>query len=403
MQRGLRRPRDPVLQLRDLRPVLHGLRRHRARRPASAPPGMTFEKTDSDPAQQARRRAVPDAVDDAVRGGAATSRRSSTAGTTPGSRRATRARGRARAQRGRAARERGPAAGARHHRAPVLPPRRRPGEGARGAGARAPAAADGRRGPAADARRSPCRDYTPYGRATRADALPAGTYVVSMAQRQKHWVQAMLNEDTYTPFPYFYDVTAWSQPLLFDVEGGYSGAALAMRTSRCRQCRTRASPALPADPPRSRCTRCRRSSRAGSSRRAGCAGCSTAGASPYRDVTAERDRRRAASPAPTCCSCPTATRPATRRSRATRTGSRTSGRTGQRAIREWVQGGGRYVGWLDGAVLAAALGVSSATFETPRTLGISSPGASSARRSTAAARSRTASARSRTRSGTRAT
>ena len=29
-----------------------------------------------------------------------------------------------------------------------------------------------------------------------------------MAQRQKHWVQAMLNEDTYTPFPYFYDVTA---------------------------------------------------------------------------------------------------------------------------------------------------------------------------------------------------
>ena len=41
-----------------------------------------------------------------------------------------------------------------------------------------------------------------------------------MAQAQKHWVQAMLNEDTYTPFPYFYDVTGWSNPLLFNLRGG---------------------------------------------------------------------------------------------------------------------------------------------------------------------------------------
>ena len=50
-----------------------------------------------------------------------------------------------------------------------------------------------------------------------------------MAQAQKHWVQAMLNEDTYMPFPYFYDVTAWSHPLLFNVAGGYSGRWLADR------------------------------------------------------------------------------------------------------------------------------------------------------------------------------
>ena len=50
------------------------------------------------------------------------------------------------------------------------------------------------------------------------------------------------------------------------------------------------------------------------------------------------------------------------------------GPDGQRAIRQWVQGGGRYVGWLDGAVLAAAVGVSSATFENAEDLGISSPG-----------------------------
>src|SRR5215211_6221223 len=36
----------------------------------------------------------------------------------------------------------------------------------------------------------------------------------------------MMNEDTYTPFPYFYDVTAWSQPLLFNVDGGRSGEVL---------------------------------------------------------------------------------------------------------------------------------------------------------------------------------
>ena len=59
--------------------------------------------------------------------------------------------------------------------------------------------------------------------------MPAGTWYVPMAQMQKHWVQAMLNEDTYTPFPYFYDVTAWSQPLLFNVRGGYSGERLRLR------------------------------------------------------------------------------------------------------------------------------------------------------------------------------
>lgn len=69
-------------------------------------------------------------------------------------------------------------------------------------------------------------DYTPYGRSARAAKLPKGTYWVPMSQGQKHWVQAMLNEDTYVPFPYFYDVTAFSGPLLNNVPGGYSGARL---------------------------------------------------------------------------------------------------------------------------------------------------------------------------------
>jgi hypothetical protein len=72
-------------------------------------------------------------------------------------------------------------------------------------------------------------DFRPYGRAPGTVTLPAGTYWVPMAQGQKHWVQAMLNEDTYVPFPYFYDVTAFSQPLLGNVAGGSSGAVLAPR------------------------------------------------------------------------------------------------------------------------------------------------------------------------------
>ena len=47
-----------------------------------------------------------------------------------------------------------------------------------------------------------------------------------MAQGQKHWIQAMLNEDTYVPFPYFYDVTAWSAPAARERAGRALGADL---------------------------------------------------------------------------------------------------------------------------------------------------------------------------------
>ena len=70
-------------------------------------------------------------------------------------------------------------------------------------------------------------DFTPYGRAAAATTLPAGTYWVPMRQAQKHWIQALLNEDTYVAFPYFYDVSGWSNPLLFNVAGGRSGALFA--------------------------------------------------------------------------------------------------------------------------------------------------------------------------------
>jgi hypothetical protein len=47
-----------------------------------------------------------------------------------------------------------------------------------------------------------------------------------MAQAAKHWVEAILGDDAYVPFPYFYDVSAWSQPLLMDLGGGALRAPL---------------------------------------------------------------------------------------------------------------------------------------------------------------------------------
>jgi hypothetical protein len=69
-------------------------------------------------------------------------------------------------------------------------------------------------------------DYRPYTEEPRARTLPAGTYWIPMAQAQKHWIQLMLNEDTYVPVRRTYDITGWSNPLLMDLAGGYSGATL---------------------------------------------------------------------------------------------------------------------------------------------------------------------------------
>jgi hypothetical protein len=69
-------------------------------------------------------------------------------------------------------------------------------------------------------------DYRPYAEAPAAGTLPAGTYWIPMAQAQKHWIQLMLNEDTYVPVRRTYDVTGWSNPLLMNLSGGSSGARL---------------------------------------------------------------------------------------------------------------------------------------------------------------------------------
>ena len=138
-------------------------------------------------------------------------------------------------------------------------------------------------------------DYRAYGRAPAATTLPAGTYWIPMAQRQKHWIQAMLNESTYTPVGYAYDIVGWSSPLLFNVAGGSSGAVLSPRCDgRLRPGRAGpAGAAVQAAVDRDLLD-VAAVQRAGSSPRAGCTGCSTAGASTYRDVSADRHRDRRA-------------------------------------------------------------------------------------------------------------
>ncbi len=66
-------------------------------------------------------------------------------------------------------------------------------------------------------------NFTPYGGRTKTDAMPIGSYWIPMAQGQKHWIQALLHEETYIPYEVTYDVTSWSNPLLLNLKGGYTG------------------------------------------------------------------------------------------------------------------------------------------------------------------------------------
>jgi hypothetical protein len=69
-------------------------------------------------------------------------------------------------------------------------------------------------------------DFRPYKDPVERRTLPAGTYWIPMAQPQKHWIQLMLNEDTYVPVRETFDVTGWSNPLLMNLDGGSSGRRL---------------------------------------------------------------------------------------------------------------------------------------------------------------------------------
>jgi Zinc carboxypeptidase len=199
-------------------------------------------------------------------------------------------------------------------------------------------------------------DFKAYGRPALVTDLPAGTYWVPMAQAQKHWIQSMLNEDTYVPFPYFYDVSGWSNPLLFNVSGGRSGAAL----------NPAAEPVPPLPEPPARALPSPAPSVALYQMSSGTSGFESAGwlrylleqvwHLPYQRVTASQIAGGALADIDVLL-VPNGV---------STVASNALGPAGRRALVDWVNGGGRYVGWRGGADLAARLGITTALLSEPK-------------------------------------
>jgi hypothetical protein len=199
-------------------------------------------------------------------------------------------------------------------------------------------------------------DFRAYGRPAAATVLPVGTYWIPMAQRQKHWIQAMLNEDTYVPFPYFYDVSGWSNPLLFNVSGGRSGAVLNPVAEPV--------PLLPQPPPAALPSPV--PSVALYQMSSGTSGRESAGwlrylleqvwHLPYQRVTASQIAGGALADVDVLL-VPNGV---------STVASNALGPAGRGALIDWVNGGGRYVGWRGGVELAARLGLTTARLSEPK-------------------------------------
>ncbi|MCP2339594.1 M14 family zinc carboxypeptidase [Actinomadura rupiterrae] len=198
-------------------------------------------------------------------------------------------------------------------------------------------------------------DFKPYGRPETSTTLPAGTYSISMAQGQKHWIQAMLNEDSYTPFPYFYDVTAWSLPLLQNVAGGSSGADLRPVAVPVRT--------LPAETP----------GHSGNAPKIGVLQLSPTSSSSRQSVGWLRSRfdrewklpYTLLSPADVASGKLAGVQVLVVPNGPAEAADKALGDTGRAALAKFVQDGGRYVGWQGGAQIAARAGITTDTFTDP--------------------------------------
>ena len=198
-------------------------------------------------------------------------------------------------------------------------------------------------------------DFKPYGRPTGQTVMPAGTYWIPMAQMQKHWIQSMLNENTYVPFPYFYDVSGWSNPLLFNVSGGRSGAVLSPSAELVTPQSAPGAEPLPTPLPRVGVYQIS----SGTSARE-----STGWLRylleqewhlPYERVTSAQIAAGALANfdvllVPNGVST---------------TASNALGAKGRKALLDWVNAGGEYVGWRGGVDLAARLGLTTAKIAEP--------------------------------------
>ena len=205
-------------------------------------------------------------------------------------------------------------------------------------------------------------DFHPYGEDGGSATLPAGTYWITLAQAKKHWIQAMLNEETWIPFDVTYDVTAWSNPLLMNLDGGWSGESISPASTVVPTVAA-ATWGLTADPSldvllleTDRSTR----------------GYESAGQTAYlfREVWGlafDHVLLTEFDPA-TLGQYDVVVLPDGFANYAVQD----LGAKGKRALRDWVNGGGRLVAWQGGALVATKTGVSTAHFSTSNT---NAPGA----------------------------
>jgi hypothetical protein len=177
-----------------------------------------------------------------------------------------------------------------------------------------------------------------------------------MAQRQKHWIQAMLHEDPYIPVTTSYDVTAWSNPLLMNLDGGSSGdATLAPSGKLVPTLAAPAPPVLPQKPPG-----------IGLFEMPGSTAFASAGSIrylfervwnvPYQKVDA--DMIAAGLSGIDVLLVPDGY---------VNDALQALGTQGRKALAKWVANGGRYVGYVGGTELAARTGVSTVVLQNSRT------------------------------------
>ena len=198
-------------------------------------------------------------------------------------------------------------------------------------------------------------DYHPYGGSTTAKTLPAGSYWIPMAQARKHWIQAMLHHDPYLPVSVSYDVSAWSNPLLMNLDGGSSGTELKPRADLVAPVPTPVPPGPPAGAPR-----------LGLFEIPGSTGFESAGAArhlfervwgvPFSSVRADRIATDLGQVDVLLVPDGYAN-----------SALQALGSKGQKALTDWVGHGGRYVGYLGGTELAVKTGISTAVLTASHT------------------------------------
>ena len=191
-------------------------------------------------------------------------------------------------------------------------------------------------------------DFHPYGDPPAAATLPTGTYWIPMAQAQKHWIQAMLHEDPWIPFEVTYDVTAWSNPLLMNLSGGWSGQAVTPVSTIVAPIAALTPPTLPSGVPSIGLFEIPNSTR----------GFEAAGQArwlfeqvwhlPYHAVTAAD-----------IVAGLVGTNVLVIPDGYANYGVQALGSKGKRALRDWVNTGGRIVAWQGGVEVAVKTGVST--------------------------------------------